>query len=457
MAASAVRLARRIAVVAAVESTIEPTMSLLREEAAGGRRRCRDRLAAVLRRLAAVRGPRSRRLPPLHRHSRRRHRRVVRRRRAGAGDDGTGGGARRRSGPGPILARPGGRCRAGTRPMTLNVLLITLDQFRGDCLSAAGHPLVRTPNLDTLAAAGVRLQRHYSQAAPCGPGRASLYTGMYQMNHRVVGNGTPLDARFDTIALAARRAGYAPVLFGYTDQALDPRLTDGPDDPRLSTYNGILPGFDAVLDIPDDHGPWVEWLAELGHDTAPGCDGPARRPKSDRPAEHSVSAFLTDHAIEWMRRQEAPWFAHLSYLRPHPPYAAAGHWSAEYDPADVTLPIAPAEHRHRLHDMVLADARTAAPADEAGLRHHAGAVLRDDQRGRRPVRPGLGDAARPRRVGRHDGDRHVRSRRDARRSRSASRRSDTGSRATTSSESSGTRTRSTPTAAPSMRSPRTST
>ena len=59
--------------------------------------------------------------------------------------------------------------------MTLNVLLITLDQFRGDCLSCAGHPLVRTPNLDALAADGVRLARHYSQAAPCapGPGRAS--------------------------------------------------------------------------------------------------------------------------------------------------------------------------------------------------------------------------------------------------------------------------------------------
>ncbi|MSY18826.1 MAG: sulfatase-like hydrolase/transferase, partial [Actinobacteria bacterium] len=96
----------------------------------------------------------------------------------------------------------------------MNVLLITLDQFRGDCLSAAGHPLVRTPHLDELARNGVRLNRHYSQAAPCGPGRASLYTGMYQMNNRVVANGTPLDARFDNVARAARRHGYEPALFG---------------------------------------------------------------------------------------------------------------------------------------------------------------------------------------------------------------------------------------------------
>ena len=120
----------------------------------------------------------------------------------------------------------------------MNVLLITLDQFRGDCLSCAGHPLVRTPHLDRLAAAGLRLARHYSQAAPCGPGRASLYTGTYQMTHRVVGNGTPLDARFDNVARAARRAGWSPTVFGYTDQAVDPRAVTDPADPRLATYQG---------------------------------------------------------------------------------------------------------------------------------------------------------------------------------------------------------------------------
>lgn len=94
-----------------------------------------------------------------------------------------------------------------------NYLLVTLDQFRADCLSVAGHPVVRTPHLDRLAVLGVRFARHYSQAAPCSPGRASLYTGLYQMNHRVVGNGAPLDRRFDNLAKAARRAGYAPTLF----------------------------------------------------------------------------------------------------------------------------------------------------------------------------------------------------------------------------------------------------
>ncbi len=116
-----------------------------------------------------------------------------------------------------------------------NVLFITLDQFRGDSLSCAGHPVVKTPNLDRLAAAGVRLANHYSQAAPCAPGRAALYTGTYQMNNRVVANGTPLDNRFDNIARLARRSGYEPTLFGYTDQSVDPREVVDPDDPRLGT------------------------------------------------------------------------------------------------------------------------------------------------------------------------------------------------------------------------------
>ena len=51
----------------------------------------------------------------------------------------------------------------------LNVLFVTVDQWRGDCLGSAGHPVVRTPNLDRLAAGGVSFRRHFAQAAPCGP------------------------------------------------------------------------------------------------------------------------------------------------------------------------------------------------------------------------------------------------------------------------------------------------
>ncbi len=86
------------------------------------------------------------------------------------------------------------------------------------------------------------------------------------MNNRVVANGTPLDTRLDNIAFAARRAGYAPALFGYTDQGVDPRLVDDPADPRLSTYEGVLPGFDPVLDMSGWQLPWLHWLNAHGYD-----------------------------------------------------------------------------------------------------------------------------------------------------------------------------------------------
>ena len=104
-----------------------------------------------------------------------------------------------------------------------NVLFITADQWRGDCLSALGSSRLHTPHLDRLIHEGALFRRHYAQASPCGPSRASLYTGLYLHNHRSVVNGTPLDFRYTSVALKARKAGYEPALFGYTDVSADPR------------------------------------------------------------------------------------------------------------------------------------------------------------------------------------------------------------------------------------------
>ena len=75
------------------------------------------------------------------------------------------------------------------------VLFISADQWRWECLSALGHPVVKTPNLDALAADGVLFRNHYAQATPCGPSRTSMPTGLYLMNHRSGRNGTPLVSR----------------------------------------------------------------------------------------------------------------------------------------------------------------------------------------------------------------------------------------------------------------------
>ncbi|MEQ9638513.1 MAG: alkaline phosphatase family protein [Alphaproteobacteria bacterium] len=232
-----------------------------------------------------------------------------------------------------------------------NILLITVDQWRADCLGVAGHPVLRTPTVDRLAAGGVRFRRHYAVASPCGPSRASLLTGMYACNHRSVTNGTPLDARFTNLAKEVRHAGYRPVLFGYTDTSIDPRGLD-PADPRLTTYEGLLPGFDVGLQLDEASAPWLEWLAAKGYptgelsyprvfDPVPG-DLPAGRKLDNRPpiypAAHSPTRFLVDATIDWLRGRERGWFVHLSLLRPHPPWIAPEPYNTAHDPAACPPP-----------------------------------------------------------------------------------------------------------------------
>ena len=127
----------------------------------------------------------------------------------------------------------------------LNLLFITADQWRGECLSALGHPIVETPTLDALAAEGVLFERHYANCVPCSPSRATLHTGLYLLNHRACTNGTPLDNRHTNWALELRKLGYDPQLIGYTDTTPDPRGLP-PGDPTLTTYEGSVTGDHAA-------------------------------------------------------------------------------------------------------------------------------------------------------------------------------------------------------------------
>ena len=182
---------------------------------------------------------------------------------------------------------------------------------------------------------------------------------MYLMNHRSATNGTPLDARHTNVALEARKLGYRPALFGYTDTSVDPR-TVPPGDDRLRHYEGVLPGFDPVCHLPEgDPHLWLSYLGEQGYDLGDdwrafvdhpvdaytGTDewGPHRAP-TRYAAEHSQTAFLTDRLLEFVdaERTRAPddgWFAHLSYLRPHPPFYAPEPYNTMFDPMTVPMPV----------------------------------------------------------------------------------------------------------------------
>ncbi len=259
-----------------------------------------------------------------------------------------------------------------TRP---NVLFITADQFRGDCTSAAGHPVVRTPALDRLAAGGVSFRRHFANAVPCAPSRASLYTGMYLMNHRACTNGTPLDARHDNVALVGRRLGYEAALFGYTDTGVDPR-TVPPGDPRLCSYEGVLPGFDPVCHLPEGApDEWLAWLRKDGIDvpddwrTFANQPAPGTQHRANYDAPHSQTKFLTDRVLEFVDDAREPWFVHLSYLRPHPPYLAPAPYDTMYPPASVPAPVrAPTQQQegaqHPLLGVMIVHPLLVSPLDD---------------------------------------------------------------------------------------------
>jgi arylsulfatase A-like enzyme len=233
------------------------------------------------------------------------------------------------------------------------VLFISADQWRWECLSALGHPVVKTPNLDALAADGVLFRNHFAQATPCGPARASMLTGLYLMNHRSCRNGTPLDARHTNLALEARRGGYDPTLFGYTDSSADPRGRD-PEDPALKTYEGVLPGMTVGVQVPDHAAPWMAYLKSRGYDfpngrfdvykPRSGYNLPEGRGFRAIPtifsAEDSETTFMADTFLRWLSiRGGLDWFAHLVFLRPHPPIIAPEPYNLLYHPKDVPAAI----------------------------------------------------------------------------------------------------------------------
>ena len=237
-----------------------------------------------------------------------------------------------------------------------NVLLITADQWRSDYCFGNRFGSFITPAVDALADDATVFTHHFANTTPCGPSRACLLTGMYAHNHRSVQNGTPLDGGFTNIALEARGLGYAPALFGYTDTSMDPRRYP-PGDARLTSYEGTMPGFDGICPLHEDGGRWLEYLRERGVDV-PGSGYaiyrplviddpslPTREPARFR-SEHSETAWLVDHCIDYLRRKSAddssPFFVHLSLLRPHPPWIAPAPYNRLFNPSDMPTARRPA-------------------------------------------------------------------------------------------------------------------
>lgn len=245
-----------------------------------------------------------------------------------------------------------------------NLLFIMCDQLRADHLSCYGHPRLATPNLDALAARGVRFEQAFAQSGVCGPSRMSFYTGRYVSSHGATWNRVPLSVAELTLGDHLRAAGRELTLIGKTHVmpdraglarfALDgaselgallargsfvERLRhDGHHAEPAADYAGWLrahgyagddPWTDHVISVTDAAGrPQSGWHMR-------NCRWPARVREA-----HSETAYTTDRALEFIRAQGAqPWALHLSFVKPHWPYVAPAPYHALYSSADA-LPVA---------------------------------------------------------------------------------------------------------------------
>ena len=209
-----------------------------------------------------------------------------------------------------------------------NILLIMTDQLRGDCMGNAGHPDVKTPYLDTLAARGVAFDAAYSSCPSCIAARATLFTGLSPEHTRRVGyeDGVRWDYPH-TMAGELTAAGYQTQCVGKMHvhpmrslkgfQAVE--LHDG--YLHCARHQSI-----AYRDAQKNADDYFHWLREqLGVDadtidTGLECNSWVSRPWCYEEKYHPTN-WVTDRSIDFLRRrdQDKPFFLMASYLKPHPP------------------------------------------------------------------------------------------------------------------------------------------
>jgi choline-sulfatase/uncharacterized sulfatase len=224
-----------------------------------------------------------------------------------------------------------------TRP---NVLFILSDQHNHKVMGCAGHPDVKTPNLDRLAADGVRCTQAITQNPICTPSRVSWLSGQYCHNHGYYGLGGPNPHGLPTLLGHFRRHGYRSIAMGKI-HCPEYWVEDDCDVFHETCGCSIGGRSGAYQKYLIDHG--VEHLED--HQRMPEIQYKGGQPLDGRPSlvdyEHSQEGWLAREAVAEMRRsQEAgkPFCMHVSLPKPHQVYAPAQQFWDLYDEANLTLP-----------------------------------------------------------------------------------------------------------------------
>jgi choline-sulfatase len=214
-----------------------------------------------------------------------------------------------------------------------NVVFIMGDDHAAGVMGAYGNPLVRTPNLDRLAAQGARFERAYANSPVCTPSRQSILTGKLPHAAGVTLLRTPLAEGQVTIAEHLQARGYRTAAIGKMH------------------FNSSLPHGFGVREDRADHRAYLEAAgAEVpaGVRTKPPWRpfrDPARvwlnadalpAPYTDRDAE---GTFFAHQAIDFIEANaSAPFCLWVSFYEPHSPFDFPVEYAGRYDPQAMPLP-----------------------------------------------------------------------------------------------------------------------
>ena len=242
-----------------------------------------------------------------------------------------------------------------SRPERPNVLFIMSDQHRSDYTSCAGASFMRTPNLDRIAASGVRFACCATNSPVCAPARIALASGVRPSRLGAFSNRDRLPPGTPTYYQHFRDHGYRVGCIGKLDLNKPDRY-DGRhgDRPQVFGWGFTHPeeceGKMHAGSSSTPLGPYGYWLQERGLLQAFHEDYVARRDRgfviaashdSVLPTEAFEDAYIGQRATDWLRAvpDDFPWYYFVSFVGPHDPFDPPTEYADRYRHAPMVEPV----------------------------------------------------------------------------------------------------------------------
>ena len=225
-----------------------------------------------------------------------------------------------------------------------NLIVILSDEHNPKVAGYAGHPIVKTPNLDRLAARGTRFSSAYTNCPICVPGRASLATGRHVHEHRCWDNAIAYEGAPPSWGHRTMAAGHRTVSIGklhYQDS--DPRR-NGFDEEILPMH--IVNGVGDLLGLIRDELPKRVGAMKLGPEAGPGESDYTRY---DRDIVTATRKWLREEAP---KHKDRPWVLYVGFVAPHFPLIAPQAFYDLYPPASLPWPKMYAKDERPKHPFI---------------------------------------------------------------------------------------------------------